>query len=92
MPRRQPSARLAGRALRLRWPAALVLTATVVGAVLRMFDRRAVGVAAAWFIAMLPWYVHRSGFAIHASVVDQMRGRRRSRSKARERARSTEGT
>lgn len=35
----------------------------------RLFDRKAIGVAAAWVVAILPWHVHQSRFAIQPSIV-----------------------
>jgi 4-amino-4-deoxy-L-arabinose transferase-like glycosyltransferase len=37
-----------------------------------LFRRRSIGVLAAWFIAVSPWHVHRSRFAIPPAVVPTM--------------------
>ena len=37
-----------------------------------LFARRSIGVLAAWFIAVSPWHVHRSRFAIPPAVVPTM--------------------
>ncbi|MEA2594260.1 MAG: hypothetical protein QOF01_729, partial [Thermomicrobiales bacterium] len=35
----------------------------------RLFDRKEIGVTAAWLVALLPWHVHQSRYAIQPSAV-----------------------